>query len=230
MNLEQRRSQAPFPDRMDRYREDYDDGGRIPWGPIIVGVAVGAVASRYFYTRSIDRIDYDDDAPTTARKRPPEGRMGVVGRSVTINRPRGELYARWRDFPRLAEFMENVRAIREEDGEQIWTIAAPFDREIEVRTRLAEDRPDERIAWASVQDSPVRTEGSVTFRDAPGGRGTIVEAVVGWEPPAGELGRLIAKLFRRDPGVQGRHDLRRFKMLMETGEIATSRNRDPKED
>ena len=36
------------------------------------------------------------------------------------------------------------------------------------------------------------------------------------------LGRLIAKLFQREPNTQTRRELLRFKQLMETGEITTS--------
>jgi uncharacterized membrane protein len=63
----------------------------------------------------------------------------------------------------------------------------------------------------------------VKFRDAPGGRGTEVEAIIAWVPPGGDLGRLVAGLFQKDPLVQGRRELKRLKMLMETGEIADSR-------
>ena len=55
-----------------------------------------------------------------------------------------------------------------------------------------------------------------------GDRGSFVEAEIAYRPPAGTAGRLIAKLFRREPEIQARHDLKRFKMLMETGEIAVS--------
>ena len=34
-------------------------------------------------------------------------------------------------------------------------------------------------------------------------------------------GKVIAKMFQREPAIQARRDLRRFKQLMETGEIAT---------
>ena len=67
----------------------------------------------------------------------------------------------------------------------------------------------------------------MTFRDAPGGRGTEVEAIIAYVPPAGELGRWVAKLFQAEPAIQGRRELKRFKMLMETGEIATSATRKP---
>ena len=60
------------------------------------------------------------------------------------------------------------------------------------------------------------------FADAPGDRGTRVSLVMFYDPPAGKLGRAVATLFQREPETQARHDLKRFKMLMETGEIATS--------
>ena len=75
--------------------------------------------------------------------------------------------------------------------------------------------------------SEIETSGEVRFEDAPGERGTRVSLVMAYDPPAGALGRAVAKLFLREPQVQARHDLKRFKMLMETGEIATSaRTRD----
>ncbi|MGR3321507.1 MAG: SRPBCC family protein, partial [Pseudooceanicola sp.] len=77
----------------------------------------------------------------------------------------------------------------------------------------------------SGEGAEIDTEGKVMFRDAPGDRSTEVEAIVAYDPPAGEAGRLIAKLFQREPRVQGRREMKRFKMFMETGEVATARNR-----
>jgi hypothetical protein len=81
------------------------------------------------------------------------------------------------------------------------------------------------IARPREELSQIDTEGRVTFADAPGERGTRVGVRVAYKPPAGELGRAVAKLFMREPEIQARHDLKRFKMLMETGEIATSARR-----
>ncbi|MBY0345179.1 MAG: hypothetical protein K2Q29_15115, partial [Sphingomonadales bacterium] len=74
----------------------------------------------------------------------------------------------------------------------------------------------------STEDSDIDTEGRVTFEDAPGERGTRVSLIIAYKPKGGILGDTVAKLMRRSPELQGRHDLKRFKMLMETGEIATS--------
>jgi uncharacterized membrane protein len=68
----------------------------------------------------------------------------------------------------------------------------------------------------------VKNHGRVEFRDAPGGRGTELHATLVYEPPAGALGKLVAELFAVEPGMQAKRDLRRLKMLLETGEIATT--------
>jgi len=86
--------------------------------------------------------------------------------------------------------------------------------------------PVSPISWRTSAPSPRSTRrGRVSFRDAPGGRGTEIEAVIAYDPSGGAVGRVAAKLFQRGPGVQTRRELRRFKQLMETGEIATAASR-----
>lgn len=192
-----------------------------------LGVAIGAAAFGAFLARRHSHEDGADDAPFyTARRTGSE--HALVGRTVTIRKPRKELYDCWRDFANLPRFMENVEQVTPKsgfEGHAVWTIKAPAGRTVEVETRVSEDIANERIAWSSVDGSDITTHGHVTFADAPGERGTRVTLFIAWDPPAGELGRLIAKAFLREPEMQARHDLKRFKMLMETGEITTSANR-----
>ena len=94
----------------------------------------------------------------------------------------------------------------------------PYDVR-EVITRIVEDVPGETIAWVSEPDSQIETDGRVEFADAPPGRGTYVRLLIRYKPPAGTFGQMIAKVMQREPQVQARRDLRRFKQLMETGEI-----------
>jgi uncharacterized membrane protein len=191
-------------------------------GLILVGT--GAFSRRR--ERQRGRVaHFPDNAPVRARRAAPAGPR-LVGHAVTINRPRAELYAFWRDFENLPKFMSNVeRVIRREPGRSVWTIAAPGGFSVDLDTEISEERENEMIAWRTLPGSDVEAEGRVSFRDAAGGRGTVVDAEIGYRPPGGEVGRWIAKLFQREPGVQGRRELKRFKMLMETGEIATSANR-----
>jgi uncharacterized membrane protein len=191
-----------------------------------VGLALGAAAlGAYVQTRKAkDRAPHDAPGFTARRG---VGKFEVVGRTVTIRRPRAELYAFWRDFENLARVMENVENIRPTgaDGRAVWTIKAPAGETVDVETEIAREVENELIAWRSVEGSDIDTEGRVTFEDAPGERGTRVGLIVAYDAPAGKLGQAVAKLLMREPAIQARHDLKRFKMLMEAGEIATSARR-----
>jgi uncharacterized membrane protein len=191
-----------------------------------VGLALGAAAfGAYVQTRKAKDRAPDDAPGFTARRG--FGKYEVVGRTVTIRRPRAELYAFWRDFQNLAQFMENLEQVQPTgaDGRAVWTIKAPAGQTVDVETEIAREVKDELMAWRSVEGSDIDTEGRVTFEDAPGERGTRVGLIVAYDAPAGAAGKALAKLFMREPAIQARRDLMRFKMLMETGEIATSARR-----
>lgn len=158
-----------------------------------------------------------------SRKRSRDEDLTVVSRAVTINRPRAELYAFWRDFSNLGRFMENIESITVLDATRShWEVKAPAGRTVAWDAVVTRDEPGRLIAWESAPGADVRNAGTVEFKDAPGGRGTEVHADIAYDPPMGKLGQLVAKLFQKEPGVQARRDLRRFKQLMEAGEIATT--------
>lgn len=202
-------------------------GGSLGTSMVLGALAVGAAAFGGFLTsRHRDRGSGDAPAYT---KRNPDGDLAQVGRTVTIRKPRAELYEYWRDFSHLPTFMENLESVTpgDEAGRSVWTIKAPAGQTVAVETEVSDEIANQSIAWRSVEGSDIRTTGEVRFEDAPGDRGTRVSLVLSYDPPGGALGRTIAKLFLREPQIQARHDLKRFKMLMETGEIATSaRTRD----
>ncbi|MES2754943.1 MAG: SRPBCC family protein [Pseudomonadota bacterium] len=162
-----------------------------------------------------------DDAPNVTAKHT-HGARDVTARAVTINRPADELYAYYRDFTQLPTFMENVVSVATLDATRShWVVKAPAGRTVEWDAVVTEDVPGESITWQSEEGADVPNSGRVEFRDA-GARGTVVTATIAYDPPAGVVGKIVAKLFQREPGVQARRDLRRFKQLMETGEVATS--------
>lgn len=187
--------------------------------------AIAAAGSAYVARRRAGRKRPHDTAPGRTSRRD-FGDYDVVGKTVTINRPRSEIYAFWRDFQNLPKFMENIEDVQPtgKDGRAVWTINAPAGRSVEIETEIVQERENELIAWRSVKGSDIDTEGRVKFRDAPAGRGTWVEAIIAYQPPGGTLGRMIAKLFGKEPEIQARRDLKRLKMFMETGEIADARH------
>jgi uncharacterized membrane protein len=153
------------------------------------------------------------------------GDEAKVVRSVTIQRPRADVYAWWRDFTNLPTFMRHLDEVRVDDpngGRSHWRAKAPFGTSVEWDAELIEDVPDERIAWRSLPGAGVRNAGTVTFRDAPGDRGTVVRVELEYDPPGGPLGVAIAKLSGEEPATQTAEDLRRLKAILETGEVPVS--------
>jgi len=102
-----------------------------------------------------------------------------------------------------------------------WTARGPLGKNVSWDAEVINDKPNELIAWRSVEGSDIHNAGSVRFRPGPNGRGTEVTVELNYEPPAGMVGATIARLFGESPEVQVREDLRRFKQLMEAGEIPT---------
>jgi uncharacterized membrane protein len=193
------------------------------------GIAVAAVGAAGFLLARRSADVHDDgqnvsDAPGhTWRRKTGRYEEGLVGRTVTINKSREDLYRAWRDFTKFPSFMENVDAVEDlGDGRSKWTIKAPLGSTVEIITRITEDQPGQTIGWKSEPDSQIETEGRVDFIEVAPGRGTGVRLTMHYRPLGGLPGRTIAKILQREPNVQARRDLRRFKMLQETGEIATN--------
>ncbi len=196
-------------------------------GAGIAAAAAGTAAAFFFARRTGGGgapIDNISDAPDHVWRRGTERYdPQSLGNSVTIGRSSDELYEKWRDFTSFPKFMENVERVEKlDDTHSRWTIKAPAGSSVHLVTRITEEKPGKSIAWESDPQSQIKTEGRVEFLDAGPGRGTMVRLIMRYDPPAGILGKGIAKLFQREPKIQSRRDLRRFKSLMETGEVATN--------
>jgi uncharacterized membrane protein len=192
------------------------------------GLAAAAGTAAFLLARrtgsSGEPIEEISDAPDHVWRRGTDRYdPDLVGKTVTIGKPRQELYDAWRDFTRFPNFMENVESVEKLDAKRFrWTIKAPGGSSVELTTRITEDKAGKAIAWESEPDSQIETQGRVEFLDAGTDRGTMVRLVMRYQPPGGIVGKGLAKLFQREPHIQARRDLRRFKSLMETGEVATN--------
>ncbi len=146
-----------------------------------------------------------------------------VEKTLTINKPAAELYRFWHNFENLPHFMKHLKNVKVYDAKRShWTTSGPLNVTVEWDAEITEDRENELIAWASVEGADVNNSGFIRFQPNPNGRGTEVKVVTEYKPLGGEIGNAIAKLFGESPKQQLGDDLRRFKMLMETGEIATT--------
>ncbi|MEU2347950.1 SRPBCC family protein [Modestobacter sp. NPDC049651] len=143
--------------------------------------------------------------------------------TTTVTRPPEEVYAFWRRLDRLPTFMAHLDEVRTTDGRRThWTASAPFGRSVEWDAETTEDVPGERIAWRSLDGAAVPNSGQVRFVPAPGGRGTEVYVLLSYEMPGGALGKAAATYFGEEPSQQLDDDLRRFKQVLETGEVIRS--------
>jgi uncharacterized membrane protein len=145
-------------------------------------------------------------------------REETVTESIIINRPARELYDFWRNFENLSQFMDNIKSVQKLDQKRShWVIKAPAGTSVEFDSRVTDEVPGRLIAWESEPGASVPNRGRVEFIETASGTGTNVRTTISYDPPAGAAGRLVAKLFQREPSVQAREDLARFKRLMETG-------------
>jgi uncharacterized membrane protein len=151
-----------------------------------------------------------------------DGHRMTLCAAITVNRPREEVYRFWHDLQNLPRFMAHLESVRVTgDGRSHWRAKGPMGRAVEWEAEIVDDHPGELIAWRSLEGA-VGNSGSVRFTDAPGGRGTEVWVDLRYDPPAGVVGTTFAKLFGEHPDQQVRDDLRRFKQVMETGEVVRS--------
>jgi uncharacterized membrane protein len=143
--------------------------------------------------------------------------------AITINRPREEVYLYWRDFENLPRFMAHLESVETTgDGHSRWKVRGPLKKTLKWEAEIVEDRSSELITWRSTKGVLAGNRGSVRFSDAPGGRGTEVRVDLAYDPPGGKVGLAFAKLLGEHPEQQVRDDLRRFKQVMETGEVVRS--------
>lgn len=148
-----------------------------------------------------------------------------VEKTVTIfNKTPEELYQFWHNFENLPTFMKHLESVQMIDERRShWVAKAPLDNRVEWDAEIINDQPNHLIAWASSEGADIDNSGFVRFTPGYPGRGTEVKVVMEYSIPGGAVTATIAKLFGEEPEQQIGDELRRFKMLMETGEIATTK-------
>lgn len=190
-----------------------------PLGLLGLGLVARGASGWCPVTAAIDSDAQYDNEPT---KRHLGGTNGVlVEDAITIYRPVSEVYAYWRNLENLPRFMEHLEEVRVLDrSHSHWIARGPLGVLVEWDAEIINDIPPTLLSWKSVGYSDVISAGSVRFKPA-GERATQVHIKLQYDPPAGKLGATVAWLFGEDPQHQIAEDLRRFKQLIETGEIST---------
>jgi len=154
----------------------------------------------------------------------PGDRMTFVQHSVSVSCTPEEAYRFWRNFANLPRFMRHLESVQMTGSNRShWVARGPLGTSVQWDAEITGEREGEYLAWRSLPGAEVDNSGRVHFERDPAGRGTVVRVTMQYGPPAGRLGVLLARLTGEEPGMQVREDLRRFKQVMETGEIPTTR-------
>lgn len=187
--------------------------GRTAAAAAMVG---GVAALDWLAARQLGRLD---GAATAG----PAEHAVKTRKSVTVNAPVEPLYRFWRDFTNLPRFMERLESVHATgEGRSRWRARGPAGMRVEWDAEVVDDQTNQRIAWGSVPGASLEHEGEVRFEPVPGGRGTMVTVELAYTPPGGVVGARVARLLGQAPEQQLQEDLRRFKQLVETGEIVRS--------
>jgi uncharacterized membrane protein len=145
--------------------------------------------------------------------------------TVTVGTSTDEAFAFWRDLtnlPRFMQHLESVTPVADGDTRSHWVAKAPFGTSVSWDAEITSEEPGRRLAWRSLPGSRIDNSGTVHFTQAPGDRGTEVKVVLHYDVPGGKLGRAVARLVGENPVQQVRDDLRRYKQVVETGDIVRS--------
>jgi uncharacterized membrane protein len=175
-------------------------------GMILVGAGLAYAAAKAIKNANVEEVARDVHVET----------------SIMIDKSPEQLYTFWRDFKNLPLFMKHLESVLSlDDGRTHWVAKGIGGIKVEWDAEIYNEIENEMIAWRSVDNADVVNAGSVRFQAAPTGHGTYVRVTLNYNPPAGSVGASLAQLLGTEPGQLIKEELRRFKQLMETGEIAT---------
>ncbi|MEP6657094.1 MAG: SRPBCC family protein [Betaproteobacteria bacterium] len=178
-------------------------------------VAVAGVAALDIYcSRQLSRNDANGRD---------NGSQQSMREMVTVAASPEACYGLWRNVENFPRFMRHVESVQETgDGQAHWRVKVPGGTTIEWDSKITADETNRMLAWESLPDAAVDHHGCVRFEPAPGGRGTIVNVLMSYASAVGSIGVLAANPTGAEPQQQVHDDLRRFKQLIETGEIPTT--------
>jgi uncharacterized protein YndB with AHSA1/START domain len=148
---------------------------------------------------------------------------------IEIDAPLERVFDLFSDFESFPRWMRNIREVRY-SGRRMsrWKAHAPLGTSVEWEAETIVFEPDHRIVWHSVRGD-VDTEGEVVFEETRRGT-TMLRVVLGYDPPAGRLGAMVAGLFGINPQQQLDEDLERFALVAEGRRESRSRRSDARPD
>ncbi len=124
-----------------------------------------------------------------------------VRTSVTVNRPRDEVYAFWRNLENLPLFMRHLDHVDELDPiTSAWKIKIPGGMgDVRWEAQIVKEERGSEISWQSAPGASIENVGKINFSDTPSGA-TRIDVLFSYRAPMGVVGerlsRLLTPMFR----------------------------------
>jgi uncharacterized membrane protein len=187
--------------------------------PVGIGLLHRALTGRSEINHALRRNSALGEGRVSAVASLGRGEGRKLEQAVTIHRPRGELFRFWRQFDNLPRFMDNLESVTVLDTRRShWVAKGPVGTRVEWDAEIHSEIEDELIAWRSLPGADVDQAGSVHFSPAADGH-TEVRVVMRYAAPGRRVGDAVAHILADDPERQIADDLRRFKQVMDAGDV-----------
>jgi uncharacterized membrane protein len=145
-----------------------------------------------------------------------------LGSNLLVNASAQDAYRLWRDLENAPRFMNHIESVTDlGERKSRWTAAAPMGVKLHWTAEITDEREGEYIAWHSLPGSDLDVNGRVEFKQASANRGTIVRSTMRYRLANRALRKAASGFVGRQANFFMRQDLRRFKALLETGELPT---------
>lgn len=144
-----------------------------------------------------------------------------IQKTINVHAPIEEVFRFFASYENFPSFMRNVREVRAHNGtgRSHWVVSGPMGASVTWDAELTHYAPNELIAWESLPGAMVGNAGVMRFSEErlPEGPVTRLDIKLSYDPPAGALGHVVARLFGADPKSEMDADLARVKTMLETG-------------
>jgi uncharacterized membrane protein len=158
----------------------------------------------------------------SANGTPQSQRRPELDSNILVNASPEDAFRFWRDLENAPRYMNHIESVNMlDDRRSQWTAVGPMGAKLHWTAEITDEREGEYIAWRSLPGSDLSVSGRVEFKQAPGERGTEVRSTMQYAVANRALRSAASGFVGRQAKFFMRQDLRRFKALLETGEIPT---------
>jgi uncharacterized membrane protein len=199
------------------------------WGSLIGGSALAIVGvtrrspAGWAMAAAGGALAYKGLRAGTSNGAQPVQHRPELGSNILVNASPEEASRLWRDLENAPRFMNHIESVNMlDDCRSRWTAVGPMGMKLHWTAEITEERPGEYIAWRSLPGSDLEVNGRVEFKQAPGNRGTVVQSTMHYRLANRALRKAASGFIGRQASFLIRQDMRRFKALLETGEIPTT--------